>query len=150
MNSNNMKKQDYSNHTRYYTPHHFIFYPVVGLFFIASIFCIYIYPDHSMEWIAIALLFLIVGWLAFMLRQHYALTNQNRIVRLEMRLRYYQLTGNRFEGVESRLTFSQIAALRFAPDEELLPLLEKAISETLSADAIKRSIKNWYPDVMRV
>jgi hypothetical protein len=150
MNSNDMKKQDYSNHTRYYAPHHFIFYPVVGILFVASIICIYIFPDHSVEWAAIALLFLIVAWLSFMLRQHYALTNQNRIVRLEMRLRYYQLTQKRFEAVESGLTFSQIAALRFASDDELLPLLEKTISENLSPDTIKRSIKNWQPDEMRV
>jgi hypothetical protein len=145
-----MKKQDYSNHIRYYTPHHFIFYPVVGILFLASIICIYIFPDHSMEWVAIALLFLIAGWLSFMLRQHYALTNQNRIVRLEMRLRYFELTQKRFEPAEARLSFQQIAALRFASDEELISLLEKTINENLSPDTIKRSIKNWQPDLMRV
>jgi hypothetical protein len=150
MNSNDMKKQDYSNHTRYYAPHHFIFYPVVALSFVTSIFCIFIYPDHSVEWIAMAFLFLIVGWLAYMLRQHYALTNQNRIVRLEMRLRYFELTQKSFIPLESRLSFKQIAALRFASDEELLPLIEKSVTENLSPDNIKRSIKNWQPDVMRV
>lgn len=150
MNSNNMKKQDYSNHTRYYTPHHFIFYPVVGLLFTASILCIFIYPGRSVEWAAIAFLFFIAGWLAFMLRQHYALTNQNRIVRLEMRLRYFELTQKRFTTIESRLSFKQIAALRFASDEELLSLIERAIAENLSPDKIKRSIKNWQPDLMRV
>lgn len=144
------KKQKYSNHTRLYAPHHFVFYPVVGLLFIASVTCIFIYPERSLEWLAIALLFLIVIGLSFMLRQHYALMNQNRIVRLEMRLRYYQLTQKRFETIEHALTFSQIAALRFASDEELLPLVEKTISENLSPDTIKRSIKNWQPDEMRV
>jgi hypothetical protein len=145
-----MKQQTYSNHVRFYPPHHFIFYPVVGSLFVASIACIFIYSEHALEWLAIALLFFIVICLSFMLRQHYALMNQNRIVRLEMRLRYYQLTQKRFEAIEPALTFSQLAALRFASDEELLSLIEKTISENLSADTIKRSIKNWQPDEMRV
>lgn len=85
-----------------------------------------------------------------MLRQHYALTVQNRVVRLEMRLRYYQLTHTRFEEIEPRLSFGQIAALRFASDDELPALTNRALQEQLSPDAIKRSIKNWLPDEMRV
>jgi len=85
-----------------------------------------------------------------MLRQHYALGNQNRIVRLEMRLRYYQLTQKRFEPLEQQLSFSQIAALRFASDEELPDLVLRAVNESLSPNDIKKAIKNWTPDYMRV
>jgi len=85
-----------------------------------------------------------------MLRQHYALTVQNRVVRLEMRLRYYQLTHTRLEDIESKLSFGQIAALRFASDAELPALVDRALQEQLTPDAIKRSIKNWMPDDMRV
>lgn len=85
-----------------------------------------------------------------MMRQHYALICQNRIVRLEMRLRYYQLTQKRLEAIEDQLSFGQLAAVRFASDEEFVPLLEKAIREKLSPDEIKKAIKNWQPDYMRV
>ena len=85
-----------------------------------------------------------------MLRQHYALDNQNRIVRLEMRLRYFQLTGKRFEPLEQQLSFGQIAALRFASDEELLPLTDRTLKENLSAKQIKQSVTNWQGDYMRV
>ena len=85
-----------------------------------------------------------------MLRQHYALGNQNRIVRLEMRLRYYQLTGKRLEPLEEKLSFGQIAALRFASDAELLPLMERAEKENLSPKQIKQAIQNWQGDYMRV
>lgn len=85
-----------------------------------------------------------------MMRQHYALTCQNRTVRLEMRLRYYQLTNQRLEPIEQRLTFGQLAALRFASDEELEPLLQRTLTEGLTPDQIKKSIKNWIPDNMRV
>lgn len=50
----------------------------------------------------------------FMMRQHYELTNQNRMVRMEMRLRYYQLTQRKLEDIEPGISFSQLAALRYA------------------------------------
>jgi len=103
-----------------------------------------------MIWIFIAILFFMIGWLSFMLRQHYALNNQNRIVRLEMRFRYYVLTHERLEKMEDRLSFEQISALRFASDEELPALVNRTLNENLSPDDIKKSVKNWYPDHMRV
>jgi hypothetical protein len=85
-----------------------------------------------------------------MTRQHYALTNQNRTVRLEMRLRYFQLTGVPFDQVENRLSFSQLAALRFASDPELVALIQRALDQNLDPGAIKNAIQNWHPDHMRV
>lgn len=85
-----------------------------------------------------------------MLRQHYALTLQNRMVLLEMRFRYFTLTNQRLELLEDKLNFGQIAALRFASDEELPELIKKAIADGLSGDDIKRLIKNWLPDNRRV
>lgn len=145
-----MSKQDFRNHIRYYAPHHLVFYPVVLTLIIVSAICIFKYPDHSKEWMAITALFILVGWVAYMMRQHYALTNQNRIVRLEMRLRYFQLTGKRFEEIENHLAFGQVAALRFASDSELLSLIKKTIDENLSPSAIKKLITQWIPDHMRV
>ncbi len=85
-----------------------------------------------------------------MLRQHYALTLQDRLVFLEIRYRYFVITGNRFENFEEKLNKSQIFALRFASDEELFSLTNRAVSENLSASAIKKSIQNWRPDNQRV
>ena len=106
--------QQYSNHLRFYTPHHFIFYPV-GLAG-AAICALQASANNSnsLLWVATGGLFLMLLWLSFMLRQHYALMNQNRTVRLEMRLRYYVLTQKRLETLEPRLSFGQLAALRFA------------------------------------
>jgi len=88
--------------------------------------------------------------LSFMTRQHYALTCQNRIVRLELRLRYYQLTNQRLEIIENQLSFKQLAALRFASDEELVGLIKRTLEENLSPADIKKSINNWVADTMRV
>lgn len=145
-----MKTQQYSNHVRYYPPHHFVFYPVIILLLFISIRGIWLSTDNTWLWIMVGLLTLITGWLSFMMRQHYALTTHNRIVRLELRLRYYQLTQQRLESIENQLSFKQLAALRFASDEELVPLMQRVLSEGLSPDAIKQAVKNWLPDTMRV
>lgn len=145
-----MKKQSYENHVRFYPPHHFVFYPVLMVLMGLSTYYIFKYEDQSLIWTFITLALFMLGYVAFMLRQHYALGNQNRIVRLELRFRYYVLTQQRLENVEDQLSEGQLFALRFASDEELPGLIQRAVSENLSADAIKKSIKNWLPDHMRV
>jgi len=142
--------QNYKNHVRYYAPHHFVFYPVIIALIIISGSFISRYPEDKMIWIAITIGFIMIMWTAYMMRQHYALTVQNRVVRLEMRFRYYRLTNTAFEPLEEKLSFGQIAALRFAPDEELPALVKRALDEQLSPSDIKKSIKNWLPDHMRV
>ncbi len=145
-----MKHQTYKNHIKWYAPHHFIFYPVLIVAFFISIYLSLKGDTGTLVWAAIAFLFLLLLLLSLMMRQHYALGNQNRIVRLELRLRYYILTQQRLEHLEDKLSFSQLAALRFASDKEFIELINKAIKEDLSGDEIKRSIKNWLPDEMRL
>lgn len=71
-------------------------------------------------------------------------------MRLELRLRYYQLTQQRLESIEDQLSIKQLAALRFASDEEFVSLIQRTLSEGLSPDAIKQAVKHWLPDTMRV
>ncbi len=144
-----MKEQNYKNHIRYYTQHHFVFYPVILILFSA---CIYGFTQghNKLLWLVLTVMVTTIGWLSFMLRQHYALGNQNRIARLELRFRYYVATHKRLEEIEHKLSLSHILALRFAPDEELETLIQKTIAENLSPDAIKRAVKNWLPDPMRL
>jgi hypothetical protein len=145
-----MAKQNYSNHAKYYIPHHFIFYPVSAILIGASIYFATQYPERKLEWYMFAAVVSLIAWLSFMMRQHYALLPQNRIIRLEMRLRYFQIYGKRFEPLEAKLSFKQIAALRFASDEELPLLLERALQENLSPRSIKKLITDWQADDMRV
>lgn len=145
-----MAPQNYNNHIRYYTPHHFLFYPVVILLVLLSAYGWFRHPEDSLLWILMIASIVLIGVLSFMLRQHYSLINQNRTVRLEVRFRYYVLTQRRFEPLEAQLSLGQVFALRFASDEELPALADRAIAEKLSPDAIKRAIRNWLPDTMRV
>lgn len=145
-----MDVQDYKNHIRFYPPHHFIFYPVVMILLGSSIY--YTINDLANQkiWMFISVLIFVIAWLAFMVRQHYALVLQNRIVRTELRYRYFVITGTRFEPMERLLEDGQLFALRFAPDEELPNLVQRAVAEKMSGDAIKKAIVNWYPDNHRV
>lgn len=145
-----MQKQTYQNHIRFYPPHHFVFYPIATICTILSGWQVFHSEGNASIWLAITSLFVLLIALSFMMRQHYALMNQDRIVRLELRLRYYQLTSKRLEPIEQQLSFGQLKALRFASDEELIDLIQEAINKNLSPDAIKRSIKNWLPDNDRV
>ena len=145
-----MAAQDFKNHVRYYTTHHFIFYPLLLIALWGSVRAYNLHPEQRELWIAIIAIFIFIGWTSFMMRQHYGLGNQNRIVRLELRFRYYVLTGKRLELLESNLSFSQLAALRFASDAELASLVERTLKENLTPLQIKKSIINWSPDYMRV
>lgn len=144
-----MKIQTYYNHIRFYKPHHFIYYPALILFLTGSIYFAVNTKDRLI-WIFISVIFVFLFALGYMLRQHYALTLQNRIVRLEMRYRYFTLTGKRFEDFEYKLTDDQIFALRFAPDNELIPLVEDVLKNNLSGNAIKKAIVHWKADYHRV
>lgn len=88
-----MQEQSYRNHIRFYPPHHFVFYPLLLILLGTSIFFAWYNEPLRFIWIAFAVILLLLGWLSFMMRQHYALHIQNRIVRLEMRFRYFALTG---------------------------------------------------------
>ncbi|PRY53186.1 hypothetical protein B0I27_104196 [Arcticibacter pallidicorallinus] len=145
-----MEKQNISNHIRFYAPHHFIFYPVILLLIISAVYYTITDSENRVVFSFITAVLILVCWLSYMTRQHYALTNQNRTVRLEMRLRYFQLTGTPFDQVENQLSFSQLSALRFASDPELVALIERTLEEDLDSKTIKKSIQNWQPDHMRV
>ena len=141
--------QSYKNHIRFYPPHHFIYYPIIMAFLSFSVYFAFTTKDVIL-WSFLSAIFVVLFLLAFMLRQHYALTLQNRIVRLELRYRYLAITGERFEEFEERFNDAQIFALRFAPDIELKELIKQTLTKNLSGDQIKKSILNWKGDYERV
>jgi hypothetical protein len=145
-----MANQNFKNHVRYYTLHHFIFYPLLLIALTLSVIAYDHHPELKEVWISVIAIFVFIGWASFMMRQHYGLGNQDRIIRLELRFRYFTLTGKKMDHMEANLSFRQLAALRFASDEELPALMERASKEKLSSRDIKASIVNWLPDHMRV
>lgn len=145
-----MAVQHYKNHVRWYAQHHFVFYPVILALTSYSVYAAIVNEAQREIWIFLAVICSVIGWFSFMVRQHYAMTLQNRLVLLELRYRYYVTTNERFEPLEKELSFGQRAALRFASDEELPALAKRAVVEKLSPNDIKRSIKNWKGDYRRI
>jgi uncharacterized protein DUF6526 len=74
---------------------------------------------------------------------------QDRIIQLEMKVRGMTALTPAQQAVLARLSKPQVIALRFASDGELPALVEQAAREQLSADQIKRAIRNWMPDFER-
>lgn len=106
--------------------------------------------EDKLIWGFISALFVLLLYLAFMMRKHYALTLQNRIIRLKLRYRYFALTGKRFEVIEVQLKDEQLFALRFAADDEFLRLIKKTLSNNLTGTQIKKAIIHWKGDYERV
>jgi uncharacterized membrane protein len=141
--------QKYSNHLRFNPLHHFIIIPL-SVFLISWTLTRLLYSDNSayekVFFIVVAIFILLIT----LITRFYALKNQDRIIRLEIRLRYFELTGKQFSLLEDKLSISQIIALRFARDDELLFLIDKTISQEFTNKEIKKRIKNWTPDLHRV
>ena len=145
-----MKPQNYQNHRKFYPLHHFVLLPILFFLEILGIYKVFKDSENELIWILFSILIFLILFFSIMVRQHYALGLQNRIVRLEFKQRYFEIYGKRSDETEGKLKFSQIAALRFAYDDEFKILLEKTLKENLSGDEIKKSIKNWRGDYHRI
>ncbi|REC44172.1 DUF6526 family protein [Chryseobacterium pennipullorum] len=145
-----MKQQNYHNHRKFYPPHHFIYLPLLILLEIFGMYKIGDDPKNKLVWILFSVVIFLLFYLAIMVRQHYALGLQNRMVILEFKQRYFEIFNMRSDETAAKLKFDQMAALRFAHDDEFKDLLYKALHENISGDEIKRSIKNWRADWLRI
>ena len=101
-------------------------------------------------WFSVAALAVIGLGVLVMLRQHYALQLQDRICRLEVRQRYFEVSGQRFAELEKQLSLAQILSLRLAGDAELPALAQVAAKEKLSPKDIQARITDFQFDSMRV
>lgn len=140
--------QNFKNHRRFYPAHHFILIPLLMTLLIWAIQN-FVQNGFSFPNFYFVLSSFVLVLIALISRT-YALKNQNRLIRIEMRYRFFDLTGKSFSEKEKQLKLGQVIALRFAGDDELTLLTEKAISENLTSTEIKKAIKNWLPDNNRV
>ena len=141
--------QNAKNHSRLYPLHHFVLTPM-ALTLVVWSFVNLINGENPLSERIYFLLMAMSILLASFIARIFAIKNQDRIIRLEMRQRYFELAGTSFKEKEKQLRLSQIIALRFASDEELLQLMDRAIAEKLSNKDIKLAIQHWQADVRRV
>jgi hypothetical protein len=142
-----MAEQNLKNHTRLVAGYHGLTFLLI-LGFIGGAVRNVMHSDESNEYSAWLLLLLgVILVLLFFFIRIFALKAQDRAIRAEEGLRYFQLTGKR---LPQQLQIGQIIALRFAPDDELPALVERALTEKLGSKAIKEQIRNWRGDYHRV
>jgi hypothetical protein len=142
-----MPQQDYSHHTRFDPLFHFFLAPVALIVLIVMIVRAVNNPNwDSALHIVIALWALVA---AFKIRL-YALKVQDRVIRLEERLRLKEVLPANLQPKIGALTEDQLIGMRFASDGELADLVQKAVDQKLDRKQIKQSIKNWRPDFLRV
>lgn len=140
--------QNYENHARWHAPFHFFVAPVLLTNVIVAFVQLFRAPGlETGWWVVVSAALLMLAGLARM----NPLRAQDRIIRLEESLRYYQLLPEDLAARAATLTPGQIIALRFAPDEELEGLVREVVEGRLTKpDDIKRAIKNWRADTLRV
>ncbi|MGA2005234.1 MAG: DUF6526 family protein [Terriglobales bacterium] len=144
--------QSYAHHTRWDPPFHFFILPVFLIVFIASLVHLgmriyhHHHPLHGVVMVVIALAALMA---IFKIRLN-ALKVQDRVIRLEERLRLATILPEPLRARIPELTVGQLIALRFASDAELPALVQKTLNEKLSRDDIRKSIQNWRTDDWRV
>jgi hypothetical protein len=80
----------------------------------------------------------------------YSLRQQDRIIRLEEKLRLASVLPEDLRLRLPELSDAQLIALRFAPDNELPGLVQRTLSEKLAPKQIKQSITAWRPDYSRI
>jgi len=88
--------------------------------------------------------------IGFLYARLFALRVQDRVIRLEERLRCQRLLLADLQPRIVEFTAGQLVALRFASDDELPALARKVLDDKLTErKAIKQLIKNWKPDYLR-
>ena len=139
--------QSYANHAKFDPPFHFFILPVFALTLIATLVDAVTHASLRSIWTAIFVA--AVTATAFKARI-YALKVQDRVIRLEERLRLANLIAEPFRSRIGALTEKQLVGLRFASDAEIPGLVERALNQKLGNREIKTAIQSWRPDHFRV
>jgi Family of unknown function (DUF6526) len=139
--------QTYANHVRRDPLFHFFLMPVAALTICFTVYNVI----RSFSWVHLWFVVLAVAFAVAILKMRmYALKAQDRVIRLEERMRLSTLCSEPLRSRIPELTESQLIALRFAADTECPALVEKALAAKMAAREIKKDIQNWRPDYFRI
>ena len=139
--------QSYKNHARFLPPYHFFVMPVLLVNLLNTGRHLFQQMTLHNAWeVVFALGLLGLG----LFSRVQALTVQDRVIRLEERLRLRQLLPADLHPHIDTLTHRQLVALRFASDQELADLVREVIAGQLATPKdIKLRVRNWRPDFLR-
>lgn len=146
--------QNFANHTRFDPLFHFFLVPVFALGLVISLIHFFAHlteSDFRDNFHSALLILLATALLVWVFKTRlYALKVQDRIIRLEERLRLMQVLPEPLRARIPELTENQLCGLRFASNAELPTLAERALNEKLSRKDIKKLVQSWRPDYWRV
>lgn len=141
------KAQTFENHTRVVPAYHMY---VFGVFFINFVWRLVQLKDGITFASIMNVLMGAAFVLGFLYARIFALTVQDRVIRLEMRMRLERLLAPDLRPRIAEFTVPQLVSLRFASDGELPALARQVLDEKLNdRKTIKRRIKSWQADYLR-
>ena len=143
-----MSDQNLKNHGKYVPSYHFFALPVFRINFVWSLLRL---RSLGFSFAGIFGVFLAAALVVLALQaRFFALAAQDRLIRLEERLRYERVLPEELRWRAEELTVDQFVSLRFASDDELPALMKKVLDEKVtSRKSIKQMIKSWRPDYLR-
>lgn len=143
-----MPKQTYATHTRRYPVWHFFAAPITA---IAALHLLWGALRHPSVTSALWALYAFAIAAGIFASRVMALAAQDRVIRLEMRLRLKEILPAPLDARFGELTVRQLVALRFAGDAEMAGLVDRVLKGELSnAKEIKLAVKDWQSDHQRV
>jgi len=141
------KPQSLANHTKFDPWFHFFILPVAAISSVLALVNIFRDPTFTSVWLFVISVAVVVA--VFKIRL-YSLKVQDRVIRLEERLRLSDCLEEPLRSRIGELTERQLIALRFASDAELPVLTEKTLQQGMKPRDIKKDIVRWRPDFFRV
>ena len=139
--------QTFANHARYDPFFHFFMLPVFLISWIISLVMLVRHPGFLAAWGVVLMTAVVTA--GFKIRL-YSLRVQDRVIRLEERLRLATLLPEAGRGEIANLSEDHLVALRFASDAEVALLAARCAREKLSRKQLKQAIQTWRPDYWRV
>lgn len=146
----NPEPQSFRNHARLDPPYHlFTSAALLANLIIGVILLVVSFHTQLLLGIWIVILSTVL-FVIFIKLRTYPLKVQDRIIRLEERIRMDALLPEPLRKRIPELTEGQLIALRFASDDELPSLVELSLDKQLTRKQIKERIQNWRPDHFRI
>ena len=142
------QEQNFANHARFVPPYHYVAFPILLVNVLYRLYWLSggLTFDAILD-VLVGVALIIVALFA----RVFALGAQDRVIRLEMRLRMRELLPDDLQGRINDFTPTQMVGLRFASDAELPALARKVLDENIvKATPIKQAVKDWQPDLHRV
>lgn len=141
------RNQDHANHARVVPGYHYLLTFLLTVVFGWQVYLLFRHPGvPALIGVALAVSLFLIAWYL----RAFAVTVQDRVIRLEERLRLGRLLPADLQGRIGEFTPRQLVALRFASDGELPALARRVLEEKLAdPKMIKAAIREWRPDHLR-